>query len=189
MRFEFQAQVGAQLGVERGERLVHQVDRRPAHQRAADGDALHLAAGEPRRRGSSSLSVDAQKLARSPSPARRSRPRARGAAASARGRRDCRRRTDADRASIAGRRRRRRASAGSAAVRSTPPMRMRARIGALEPGDEAKRRRLAGARRAEQDDELAVGDGERQVGDGLDVAEALGDAGRARSQPCAPPPS
>ena len=37
-------QVGAQLGVERGERFVHQVDAGVAHQRAADGDALHLAA-------------------------------------------------------------------------------------------------------------------------------------------------
>ena len=41
---ELEPQFGAQLGVERGQRLVHQVDRGRAHQRAADGDALHLAA-------------------------------------------------------------------------------------------------------------------------------------------------
>ena len=54
-------QVLAQLGVERGERLVHQVDAGPAHQRAADGDALHLAAGEPRR-AVLQLAVDPQQL-------------------------------------------------------------------------------------------------------------------------------
>ena len=45
---QLEAQIGAQLGVERRERLVHQVDRGPAHKRAADGDALHLAAGQLR---------------------------------------------------------------------------------------------------------------------------------------------
>ena len=45
---QLEPEVGAELGVERGERLVHQVDRRPAHQRPADGDALHLAAGKLR---------------------------------------------------------------------------------------------------------------------------------------------
>ena len=35
-----------------------------------------------------------------------------------------------------------------------------ARVGVLESGDQAKRRRLAGAGRAEEDEELAVGDGE-----------------------------
>ncbi len=39
----------AQLGVERADRLVHQHRLRPPHQRAADGDALHVAAGEVRR--------------------------------------------------------------------------------------------------------------------------------------------
>ena len=57
-----------------------------------------------------------------------SRPRACGAAASAAGRRDCRRRKGADRASIAGRRRRRRAQPGRPPCTSAPPMRMRARV-------------------------------------------------------------
>ena len=38
--------VDAQLGVEVGERLVEQEQRRVAHQRPAHGDALALAAGE-----------------------------------------------------------------------------------------------------------------------------------------------
>ena len=42
----------------------------------------------------------------------------------------------------------------------------RARVGLLEPGDEAQRRRLAGAGRPEQHDELAVGDREIEVVDG-----------------------
>src|SRR3546814_16007011 len=36
----------AQLGIERGERLVEQEQLRRHHQRAGDGDALALAAGE-----------------------------------------------------------------------------------------------------------------------------------------------
>ena len=40
------AHVDAQLGVEVGQRLVEQEDLRVAHQRAAHGDALALAAGE-----------------------------------------------------------------------------------------------------------------------------------------------
>ena len=48
--FELQTQVIAQLGVQRGQRLVHQVDRRIAHQRPAYGHALHLPAREFGRR-------------------------------------------------------------------------------------------------------------------------------------------
>ena len=40
----------------------------------------------------------------------------------------------------------------------------------LEPGDHAQRRRLAAARRADEDEELAVRDVEREVLDGLDAA-------------------
>ena len=43
---EFDPQVGAQLGVERREGLVHQEDGRVADQRASDRDPLHLAAGQ-----------------------------------------------------------------------------------------------------------------------------------------------
>ena len=44
---DLKPQFGAQLGVERGKRLVHQIDGRAADERAADRDALHLAAGQP----------------------------------------------------------------------------------------------------------------------------------------------
>ncbi len=43
---QLDAELGAELGVEVGERLVEQEDVDVADQRAADGDALALAAGE-----------------------------------------------------------------------------------------------------------------------------------------------
>ena len=43
---DLDAQLVPQLGIEVGERLVEQEDGGIAHQRAADGDALALAAGE-----------------------------------------------------------------------------------------------------------------------------------------------
>ena len=43
----------------------------------------------------------------------------------------------------------------------------------FQPGDQPQRRRLAGTRRSEQHDELAVADGKIQVGDRLRFAEAL----------------
>ena len=48
---ELEPQFGAQLRVERGQRLVHEEDGGPAHQRAADRHALHLAAREIASRG------------------------------------------------------------------------------------------------------------------------------------------
>ena len=51
----------------------------------------------------------------------------------------------------------------------------RASIRLLQPRDEAKRRRLAGAGRAEQHEEFAVGDVEREIADGNIAAETLGD--------------
>ena len=48
-----------------------------------------------------------------------------------------------------------------------------ARVGVLEPGDGAQDRALPAPRRPEQDEELAVGDLQRDVGDRLDLAEAL----------------
>ena len=46
---EFDAHGLAQLGIERTDGLVEQQRLGPAHQRAADGDALHVAARERRR--------------------------------------------------------------------------------------------------------------------------------------------
>ena len=65
----------AELGVERAERLVHQEGHRPAHDGAAERDALAVAAGKPRDRLVEQM-VDAQEarrlldaLARSPAAA------------------------------------------------------------------------------------------------------------------------
>ncbi len=52
----------------------------------------------------------------------------------------------------------------------------RAGIGLFEPGDQPQQRRLAGAGRSQQHDELAVRNGDAQVLDRLDGAEAFGDA-------------
>jgi hypothetical protein len=41
---QLHAQLGPQLGVQRGQWLVHQIDRRTANQRATDRYALHLPA-------------------------------------------------------------------------------------------------------------------------------------------------
>src|SRR5207244_4395460 len=77
----------------------------------------------------------------------------------------------------------------------------RARVGALEAGDAAQQRRLAGPRRAEQRDERAALDVERDVVERDEVTEALRDvadddahprsgAGQAgTSAPCSPPSS
>ena len=94
---------------------------------------------------------------------------------------------DADRANIAGTRRRRRAR--PAAVRDiAPPMRIAPRSGCFQAGDQAQRRRLAGAGRAEQHDELAVLDVERQIVDGDDVAEALVKRARDATSAMSGPP-
>ena len=49
----------------------------------------------------------------------------------------------------------------------------------LQPGDQAQGRGLAGTRRAQQHDQLAVPDVERETGDRLDLAESLGHGGEA----------
>ena len=46
----------------------------------------------------------------------------------------------------------------------------------LEPGDDAQQRRLAAAGRADEDDELAVGDIEVDALEDVDLAEGLLDA-------------
>src|SRR6516164_19920 len=51
----------------------------------------------------------------------------------------------------------------------------RAFIGMLEPGNQSKRRRLAGTAGAQQYDEFAVVDGKREFVYGFDFAEAFAD--------------
>ena len=53
----------AELGIERAERLVHQEGHRPAHDGAAERDALAVAAGEARHRLIEQM-IDAQECAR-----------------------------------------------------------------------------------------------------------------------------
>ena len=58
-----------------------------------------------------------------------------------------------------------------------PAQKDRALVGFLESGDHAHRRRLAAPRRAEQRDELALGDVERDAVDGVHVAEEVANPG------------
>ena len=151
---QFGAHVLAQLGVERADRLVHQQRLRPAHQRPADRDALHVAARQ-RRRPSVEQMLDAA------APARPRAPRASIVAPALAGRRAAerrcsRRRSGADRARRAGRRRRCRGRRRCRSCTGLPSIRMSPASIVLEPGDGAQRRRLAAARRAEQHDEFLV---------------------------------
>jgi hypothetical protein len=57
----------------------------------------------------------------------------------------------------------------------------------LEPGDHAQERRLAAARRPDEDEELAVGDLERDVFDRDHITELLGDVFEDDlTHPCSP---
>ena len=56
-------------------------------------------------------------------------------------------------------------------VTSSPPTRMLARVGLVEAGDEAQRRRLAAAARTEQRDELALLEREVDALEGRHVTE------------------
>ena len=60
-------------------------------------------------------------------------------------------------------------SFGDTSLTTRPPIETRAVGDVLEPGDHAQRGRLAAARRADEHEELAVVDVERQVEDGLDA--------------------
>ena len=104
---QFQPQIGAQFGVERRQRLVHQIDR--GWRTSARPMATRCISPPDKARGPvAELAADVQHLGHH-STRLRSRPRPCGAPASAAERRDCRRRSDADRASTAERRKRRRA--------------------------------------------------------------------------------
>ena len=171
---ELEAHLGAELGVERGERLVHQVDLRLADQGAADGDALHLAAGEA---GGAvvELVVDAHE----PGDLGDAGVDGRLAEAAAGGlEREGEVLADGevgvegilleDEGDVA--------LGGGELFDAGAGEGDAAGVGALDAGDEAQRGGLAGAGGAEQDDEFAVGDGEREVADGAGAAEALGEA-------------
>ena len=170
---QLEAKVGAQLGVERGERLVHQVDRRLAHQGATDGDALHLAARQPGRR-IGQLGVDAQQLGNGANPPLDLVLRQAAGGRAQRERQVVEHREVGiervllkDEGDVAGRRRcRGHVMAGDGDS---------AGIGPLEPGDQPQGGGLAGPGRAEQHDELAVADRQAEIADRDDLAEPLGD--------------
>ena len=156
---QLQPQLGAQLGVERRQRLVHQIDGGIAHQSPPDRDPLHFAAGQARR-PIPELAGDVQQLRRLLDALADDRLRERDAPASAAGTRDCRKRSGADRANIAERRKRCRAFPADRCVTSRPSIEIEPSIGTLEAGNQSQRRRLAGAARPQQHDKLAIIDGE-----------------------------
>ena len=171
------------------QRLVHQVDRRPPHQRPADRDPLHLAARELRRLGCRACG----RCAASPPP--RATVRSISAA-----RQRAQRRAQRKGQVLAHRQVRverillehhrhvalRRGLAHHVAAADGDA----ARVRRLEPGDQPQRRGLAGAGRPEQHHEGAVGNGHASMSlHRGDVAEALADPAAAAPQPCAALPA
>ncbi len=170
---ELRAKRLAELGVEIGQRLIHEEGAGLAYDRAADRDPLHLAAGELVGLAIEQM-VDAQRLGRrGDAPINLVRrvtahPRLqREGEVFADGVSRIERVVLEDQRDVA---LRRRPVGDVLLVDEHPP------IGRLvETGDEAKRRRLARAGRAEKDEELAVGDVEREIAHRGRAAELLGD--------------
>jgi hypothetical protein len=175
---QLQAQVVAQLGVERGQWLVHQGHGRLAHQRPADCHSLHLPAGKARRRVGE-LVLDAQQagdlghLLAHPGLGNPAQRRAQGKGEVVE---DAQVRIERvlleHEGDVA---QRRRGGADVLAADEDPTL-----VRPLEAGDEAQRRRLAGTARPEQDDELARGDVEREIVHGRGRAEAFSHAIEAK---------
>ena len=166
---QFGAHLLAQLGVERADRLVHQHRLRPPHQRAADGHALHVAAGQ-RRRPLLQQVLDAQHLGhRGDLLAHLCVGHAGGA----------QREGDVVEGAQVRIERVQLEHEGDVALLRRqlvhPPAVDAdvARVDALQPGDGAQRRRLAAARRPEQHDELAVPDVQVELADDVVGAEVL----------------
>ena len=170
---EFEPHLAAQLGVQRGQRLVHQIDRGRAHQRPADRDALHLPARQLRRLVVQ-LGFDVQQTRhffhfgadlgfRHPADRRTQRKSHVLEHAQVRIQRIL---LEHEGDVTIGRR-----IAGDVA----PADPDRTAIRHLQSGDEAQGRGLAGARRPEQRDEFAVCNGQGQIADRSRLAERLGD--------------
>ena len=66
-------------------------------------------------------------------------------------------------------------SAAATAFIGLPPIRQLAGGDLLQPGDHAQQGGLAAAGRADEDHQLAILDGQRDVADGFDLAEGFGD--------------
>ena len=174
MRFSSSRSSALQLGVERGQRLVHQVDGRLAHQRPADRHALHLAARQPGR-AVVELVVDAHQLRHLlDAPAdlglrhlSRRRAQREGQVLEHRQMRIERILLEHE-GDVAGSRRQARGVAAGDVDRAL--------LRLFQAGDQPQRRRLAGAGRPEQHHELAIGDTQVEVADRCDIAERFRDA-------------
>ena len=164
--FELKAQFRAKLGVQRGQRLVHQIDGRLADQRPADGDPLHFAAGK---RGSSiaELLLDMKQFRYLLDPtayhllihAPRRRAQRKGQIVVDRQMRIKRILLKYERDVAFGRH----------FLRYDAPLDHHiASIRPLQTGDQAQRRGLSGTGRTKQHDKFAVRDGERKAADRFD---------------------
>ena len=175
---DLDAHLHAQLGVEVRERLVEEEDPRLAHDGAADGDALALAAGKLAGLAVEQL-VDLQDLGGlrdAPLDLGLRRPQrlqAEGEVLAHRHVRVERVGLEHHREAALGRR---------DLVHRLAVDEDLAAGDLLEPGDHPQQRRLAAARRADEDDELAVLDVKVDAVDDLDRAEALDDAAKVEAR-------
>src|SRR5437868_954718 len=170
---QLEAEFGAELGVERGERLIHKINGGLPDQRTSDRDTLHLTAGKPRG-AITKLAFDMQQCRDFLDPlsnlglgnTKRWRAQRKGKIVVNR-----QMRVEGvlleNEGEIAGRRRTARHGPGAD--------RDRALIRLVPPRNEPQRRRLAGAGRAEQNDELAIADGQRKIVHRLDFVEPFAD--------------
>ena len=178
---DLDAHVDAQFGVEIGERFVEQEDLGMAHDGAADGDALALAAGEllgPAVEQRLEFE-DARRLVDLPGDL--------GLGHAGEAQREAHvlahRHVRVERVGLEHHGDAALATASTSFMRS-PPMTSSPRGDVFEPGDHAQQRRLAAARGADEDDELLGGDVEIDALDHLDGAEGLADAPAASARSC-----
>ena len=176
---QLDAQLLAQLGVERGQRLVHQEHARPAHQRPADRHALHLAAGQGRGLAVQ-LAFDVQHLGHLPHAARDLR---RVGAPQRRAQREGQvvehREMRVERVLLE---HEGAVAPGGQGVGDVVAIHADAAgIGAFQPCHEAQRGRLAGAAGPEDDEKLAIGHGESELAHRAHRAEGAADAGEVNA--------
>ena len=173
--------LGAKLGVEIGERLVHQAHRRFRDDGAAERHALLLAAGELAGPAVEQMAdaedLDGARPAGVPLGLRH--------AARASARRRCSpRRSDAGTARRTGTPSRRRARPAAGSVTSRPPISTRAARRLLKPGDDAQAGGLAAAGRSEQHAERPAGDMQAHAGERRRRSPAARDATAWRRDGC-----
>src|SRR5579871_1076730 len=184
---QLQSEIRPEFCIEGRQRLVHQIDGRPAHQGPTDGHALHLATGEFGR-AVGELVGDAEQARHFPylaldlllgQPAHR-RTEREGQVVEDR-KMGVERILLEDEGHVA-------LGWGRLGHVASGDMDTAA-IGLLQSGDETERRGLAGTGRAQKHDEFAVCDVERKLRHRLEVAEALGDTREHDLSHATPPPS